>query len=217
MSSRVTRTAAGGMKPALFPMFLRLAGRDVLVVGAGNVAQPKIESLLRAGARVRVIAPQAARSVAAWARSGRVHWEAREFAPADLDGAFLVIAGTSSPELHAQILRLARRRGILCNVVDDPERCDFFYPAVVQRGELQIAVSTGGASPALAPRLRKELEKQFGPEYARWLEHLRTAREESRRRGMDLPTRRRRAHRMARRREFEAFLRSSPASATGAS
>jgi len=193
-------------RPALFPIFLRLEGRKVLVVGAGTVAQPKIESLLRSGARVRVVAPHALEAVRDWARDSRIHWEPRAFRAADLDGAFLVIAATNSPNLHEKILRLARRRGVLCNVVDDPERCDFFYPAVVRRGDLQIAISTSGASPALAQRLRKELERQFGPEYEHWLAHLRTARAEALRLGVNLPARRRAAHRMAAQRSFDSFL-----------
>src|SRR5271168_2515580 len=216
---KAVRSENAPASAALFPMFLRLEDRDALVVGAGNVAEPKVESLLRSGARVRVVAPKANRQVAGWARAGRVVWERREFRPADMDGAFLVIAATSSPELHAQILRLARSRRVLCNVVDDPERCDFFYPAVVRRGSLQIAVSTGGASPALAQRLRKELEKQFSPEYEMWVEHLHAARQELRGRGFDLPARSRRSHRLASRREFKNFLsaRRAPARGNGAS
>jgi precorrin-2 dehydrogenase / sirohydrochlorin ferrochelatase len=198
---------------ALFPMFLRLEGRDALVVGAGHVAQPKIQSLLLSGARVRVVAPQATRPVQAWARAGRVHWQPREFRAADLEGASLVIAATSSPRLHERILRLARRRGVLCNVVDDPERCDFFYPAVVRRGRLQIAVSTGGASPALAQRLRKELERQFGPEYEAWVEQLRGARADLRARGLGPRARARLSHRLARPHEFKAFVRAAHKSA----
>jgi len=198
--------AAPNPAPALFPMFLRLAGRDVLVVGAGAVAHPKIESLLRAGARVRVVAPRARRAVAALTRARRIRFQQREFRAADLDGAFLVIAATNSAALHEQVLRLARARGVLCNVVDDPARCDFFYPAVVRRGDLQIAISTGGASPALAQRLRKDLEKQFGPEYEGWIAHLRAAREEALRRGARLPVRRRAAHRMAARHSFHSFV-----------
>jgi precorrin-2 dehydrogenase / sirohydrochlorin ferrochelatase len=209
------------MSSTLFPMFLRLEGRDALVVGAGHVAEPKIESLLRAGARVRVVAPQAIRQVAAWANERRVRWERRSFRAGDMEGAFLVIAATSSPRLHARILLLARRAAILCNVVDDPERCDFFYPAVVRRGDLQIAVSTGGASPALAQRLRKELEKQFGPEYETWIQHLRRARHELREQGLTLAARGRRSHQLADRSELAAFTRRAhtrrPARAAAAS
>ena len=109
-------------------------------------------------------------------RAKKIRWEPRKFRPADFAGVFLVVAATSSPSLHAKIFRLARRRGVLCNVVDDPAHCDFYYGAVVRRGELQIAISTGGHSPALAQRLRKKLEKEIGAEYERWVTTLGAAR-----------------------------------------
>src|SRR6202023_2592940 len=101
----------------------------------------------------------------------------RCFQPGDLQGMFLVVAATSSTPVHEQIFSEAQRRGVLCNVVDVPGLCDFYYPAVVQRGALQIAISTAGQSPALAQRLRKELEQQFSPGYERWLEHVGKARQ----------------------------------------
>lgn len=182
---------------SLFPLFVKLDGRPCLVVGAGPVGEAKIASLLRAGANVRVVAPRATHTVRAWARAGRIFWEARGFDPADLEGAFLVVAATSSVDLHERVFREAKRRGVLCNVVDDPERCDFYYPAVVQRGALQIAISTGGLSPALAQRLRRELEQQFGPEYEAWVEQLGQARQELFTRVMDPERRRRLLHRLA--------------------
>lgn len=188
-------------------MFLKLTRRPCLVVGAGAVGEAKIRSLLAAGARVRVVAPRAIRAVRAWARAGRVRWEARGFKPSDLDGAFLVVAATSSTRLHERILRQARRRGVLCNVVDDPARCDFYYPAVVRRGRLQIAISTGGRSPALAQRLRKELERQFGPEYETWVEQLGQARRRLLARAIGPALRRRLLHRLASRQALEAFVR----------
>lgn len=156
----------------LFPMFMKLEGRSSLVVGAGSVGEPKIGSLIASGASVRVIALQASPAVAAWAREGSIVWEQRAVTLADLDGAFLVIAATNDRKLNAAIFAEARQRNILCNVVDDPEYCDFYYPAVVRRGELQLAISTNGLSPALAQRIRRELELQFGPEYGPWLEEL---------------------------------------------
>jgi precorrin-2 dehydrogenase/sirohydrochlorin ferrochelatase len=161
----------GGAKPEpeLFPMFLKLSGRLCLVVGAGHVAEPKIESLLRCGARVRVVAPSATAAVREAASAGRLVWEQRAFGISDLDGIFLVVAATSSPELHQLIFREARQAAILCNSVDEPSRCDFYYPAVVRRGPLQIAISTSGNSPSLAQRLRRELEQQFGPAYGPWV------------------------------------------------
>jgi len=157
---------------SLFPLFLKLEGRRCLVVGAGNVAQSKIRSLLDSGAKVRVIAPQASSAVQEWASAGVVTWEARSFDAADLDGTVLVIAATSSSAVNETVFREAQQRNILCNAVDDPEHCDFYYGAVVRRGQLQVAISTEGQSPALAQRIRRELEAQFGPEYAGWVEEL---------------------------------------------
>jgi precorrin-2 dehydrogenase/sirohydrochlorin ferrochelatase len=151
----------------LFPMFMKLEGRSCLVVGAGTVGEPKISSLIAAGASTRVIALNATAAVAEWAREGSIKWEQRAFEFADLDGVFMVIAATNSRELNAAIFNEARQRNILCNVVDDP-----YYPAVVRRGDLQLAISTNGQSPALAQRIRRELEIQFGPEYGEWLEQL---------------------------------------------
>jgi len=156
----------------LFPMFMKLKGRPCLVVGAGTIGEPKISSLIAAGASTRVIALNATAAVAEWARAGSIVWAARAFDFADLDGVFMVSAATNSRELNAAIFNEARQRNILCNVVDDPEYCDFYYPAVVRRGDLQLAISTNGQSPALAQRIRRELEVQFGAEYGEWLEQL---------------------------------------------
>jgi precorrin-2 dehydrogenase/sirohydrochlorin ferrochelatase len=153
----------------LFPAFLRLAGRRCLVVGAGGVASGKIAGLLLAGAEVRVVAPRANSRVRAWARAKKIRWHARPFRPGDLKNIFLVVAATSSTAAHAEIYSQAHRRGILCNVVDDPEHCDFYYGAVVRRGALQIAISTEGHSPALAQRLKKKIADEFGREYEAWL------------------------------------------------
>ena len=157
-------------------MFLKLEGRKCLVVGAGKIGESKIRSLLIAHADVRVVAPVVTAAVAAWDRAGVITWAAREFLVGDLDGVFLVVAATSSVEVNDAVYREAQQRQILCNVVDDPKRCDFYYPAVVRRGALQVAISTEGQSPALAQRLRRELEKQLTPVYAGWLEGLGNAR-----------------------------------------
>lgn len=156
----------------LFPMFLKLAGRLCLVVGAGNIGEPKIRSLIDCGAQVHVVAPSASVAVTEAANWGTLTWSQREFELSDLDGVFLVVAATSSPEVNHAIYQEAQQRGILCNVVDDPPHCDFFYPAVVRRGQFQIAISTGGLSPALAQRVRQQLEDEFPPVYAGWLELL---------------------------------------------
>lgn len=156
----------------LFPMFLKLSGRHCLVVGAGNIGERKIRSLLDCGARVRVIAPAASAAVEEAASQGTLTWLPRKLELSDLDGVFLVVAATSSLEINHAIYRAAQERGILCNVVDDPPHCDFFYPAVVRRGHFQIAISTNGLSPALAQRVRKQFEEEFPPVYGVWLEEL---------------------------------------------
>jgi precorrin-2 dehydrogenase/sirohydrochlorin ferrochelatase len=191
----------------LFPAFLKIAGRRCLVVGAGPIAEEKIESLLRAGGEVRVIAPDATARIRTWAAAGTIRWEERKFRPYDLAGAFLAVAATSSPALHAQIYKLARRRSVLCNVVDDPEHCDFYYGSVVRRGELQIAISTGGQSPALAQRLRKKLEKEFAEEYEQWLEEIGKIRERLFSKTISPARRRELLHRLASEMSFEEFLR----------
>jgi precorrin-2 dehydrogenase/sirohydrochlorin ferrochelatase len=162
---------------SLLPIFVKLRDRLVLVVGGGAIAQGKIEGLFAAEARIRVVAPQVTPAIAQWIAQGRVEWKAKTFAPADLDGAYLVIAATSAAGVNEAVFSETDARGILCNAVDDVEHCHFYYGSVVQRGDLQIAISTNGKSPALAQRLRLQLEKQFGPEYELWLEWLGAARE----------------------------------------
>jgi len=196
------------MKPArLFPMFLKLSGRPCLVVGAGTIAESKIVSLLEAGGRLRVVAPEATPQVRSWAQSNEIQWHQRPFEPHDLDGIFLVVAATSSTELHKRIFEEATRRGVLCNIVDVPPLCDFYYPAVVQRGALQIAISTSGESPALAQRLRKQLEEHFGAEYEEWLAQLGEARDKVQSAGLDPEERKRLLHEDASEEAFETFLR----------
>lgn len=156
----------------LFPMFLKLEGRKVLVVGAGKVGEPKIGGLLETGAVIRVVSIEARPKVREWAREGKLDLEVRPFSPDDLDGAFLSIVATNSRSLNERVYHEAQRRGVLCNVVDVPDLCDFFYPSVVRRGDLQIAVSTAGQSPSLAQRIRQQLEQQFGPGYAQWVAEL---------------------------------------------
>lgn len=157
---------------SLFPMFMKLDGRQCLVVGAGKVGEPKIEGLLETGARIRVVAIEATPQVREWGRLGRIELSLRPYAISDLEGVFLAVVATSSRSLNEWIYGDARQRGVLCNVVDVPDLCDFFYPSVVRRGDLQIAVSTAGQSPSLAQKIRQQLEKQFGPGYASWVAEL---------------------------------------------
>jgi precorrin-2 dehydrogenase/sirohydrochlorin ferrochelatase len=157
---------------SLFPMFVKLDGRHVLVVGAGQVGEPKIRGLLPTGAKIRVVAHKASEAVREWARVGQIVLEERDFVLSDLDNAFLVVVATSSRDLNEFVFGEAQSRRILCNVVDVPEQCDFYYSAVVQRGDLQIAISTSGQSPSLAQKIRQQLERQFGPGYAQWVAEL---------------------------------------------
>jgi precorrin-2 dehydrogenase/sirohydrochlorin ferrochelatase len=191
----------------LFPAFLKVAGRRCLVVGAGPVAEEKIEGLLRTGADIRVVAPRATPRIRAWARAKKLRWDARKFRSSDLAGAFLAVAATSSPALHAEIYRQAKRRDLLCNVVDDPEHCDFYYGAVVRRGTLQIAISTGGHSPALAQRLKKQIEREYGAAYESWLEELGKVRKRLFAKAISPERRRALLHRLASEASFEKFLR----------
>lgn len=157
---------------SLFPMFLKLEGKSCLVVGAGNIGEQKVEGLLETGARIRVVAIDATAAVREWAREGKVELELRPYRTSDLEGVFLAVVATSSPTLNERIYGEAQAKRVLCNVVDVPDLCDFYYPSVVRRGDLQIAVSTAGQSPSLAQKIRQQLEKQFGPGYSAWVAEL---------------------------------------------
>jgi precorrin-2 dehydrogenase/sirohydrochlorin ferrochelatase len=191
--------------PKVFPMFLKLEGRRCLVVGAGTIAEGKIGGLIATDAQIRVVAPEATAQVQAWAGEAKIDWERRKFQASDLQGAFLVVASTSSTALHEEIYAEARRLGVLCNIVDVPHLCDFFYPAIVRRGSLQIAISTAGESPALSQRLRKELEKQFGPEYEAWVAAIGETRAELATRDLSAEDRKEILHELASREFYERF------------
>jgi siroheme synthase-like protein len=197
---------------ALFPAFLKLEGRRCLVVGAGPVAEEKIESLLHTGAKIQVVAPVATARVQSWAREKKIRWQRRTFRAADLAGAVIVVAATSSSALHSKIYRQARRRGVLCNSVDDPENCDFYYGAVVRRGDLQIAISTAGRSPALAQRLRKKLEQDIGVEYERFVTALGDRRKRLFAKSISPARRKALLHELASEISFKRFLRRLDAS-----
>jgi siroheme synthase-like protein len=191
---------------SLFPAFLKLHSRRVLVVGGSSIAAQKIPGLLEAGAHVHVVSPKLAPQLAEWVRNRQIDWSPKPFEPDDLDGAFLVIAATSLRDLNESVYREADLRHILCNAVDDIDHCHFYYGSIVQRGDLQIAISTNGKSPALAQRLRKELEQQFGPEYECWLDWLGAARETLRAQSSDPETTKQWLHLLASRPMFERFL-----------
>jgi siroheme synthase-like protein len=196
---------------SLFPMFLKLEGKRCLVVGAGKVGAPKIARLLETGARVSVIALEARKEIEALAREERITLELRAFEANDLDGKFLAVVATASPSLNQAIYEEARSRRVLCNVVDVPELCDFYYPAVVQRGDLQIAISTNGQSPSLAQKLRQQLERQFGLGYAQWVAELGATRKLVLASSLSTERKRELLHSLASREALEAAL----AAATG--
>ncbi len=152
----------------LYPVFLKLEGLKVLIVGGGAVAEQKIEAVLRSATDVTVIAPQVTARIARWAEEGLVCHVADEYRAGMAQGYFLVISCADLESVNRAVYKEAKSAGALCNAVDDPGFCDFYAPAVVSRGEFQIAISTGGNSPLLSQNVRKELEEQFGPEYGPW-------------------------------------------------
>lgn len=157
---------------SVLPIFLKMQERRVLVVGAGSVALGKIESLLPLGARVHVVAPHALAAIHAYAREGTLAWSERGFVAQDLEDVSLVIAATNVPQVNQAVHQAAVEHGILCNSVDNIPNCDFFFGSIVQRGELRIAISTNGESPALAQRLRSEIDAQLPEDLGPWLEQL---------------------------------------------
>lgn len=157
---------------SLLPIFVNLENRRVLLVGAGNVALEKIGTLLRTGLQLRVIAPRVLPEVHRLAAEGKFELVERAFERDDLDGSFLVITATDSPEVNHAVYREAVARNIPCNSVDDIPNCDFFFGSIVSRGSLQIAISTAGESPAVAQRLRREIDEQLPQDFGQWLTQL---------------------------------------------
>lgn len=162
---------------SLYPIFLKLEGHKVLIVGGGLIAEQKIEAVLRSATDVTVVSPQITPRIRLWAHQGRIKYIGLNFRPGMTRGCFLVIAATDSEETNRAVYQEARESGALANAVDDPGHCDFYAPAVVSRGDFQIAVSTGGNSPALSQQVRKQLEQDFGPEYETWTAWLGRIRE----------------------------------------
>jgi precorrin-2 dehydrogenase / sirohydrochlorin ferrochelatase len=161
-----------------YPAILDIAGRGALVVGAGKVGEGKIANLVAAGAKVKVVSLTATPQVKRWADEATIELELRPYESADLDGRFLVIAATEDNDTNVRVFEDAERRQMLCNVVDVTHLCNFILPSIVRRGDLAIAVSTGGASPALARRIRLSIGECYGDEYAVALELLGSLREE---------------------------------------
>jgi precorrin-2 dehydrogenase / sirohydrochlorin ferrochelatase len=161
-----------------YPAILDIAGRGALVVGAGKVGEGKIAGLLEGGAAVKVVSLTATPEVRRWAEDGRIELELRPYESSDLDGCFLVIAATEDNDTNVRVFEDAERRQMLCNVVDVTHLCNFILPSIVRHGDLAVAVSTGGASPALARRIRISIGQCYGDEYAVALQLLGALREE---------------------------------------
>ena len=154
---------------AYYPIFLELKDRPCLVIGGGAVAAQKAKQLAACGARVRVVSPECGSGLKRLVRQRKVSWRPGDFKPEDLKGAQIVVAATDQQPVNEQVSRLAKRKGIWINVVDQPGLCSFIVPSVVRRGKLELAISTGGASPALSKWIRKDLERRYGSELGRLL------------------------------------------------
>jgi precorrin-2 dehydrogenase / sirohydrochlorin ferrochelatase len=157
----------GMLDTPLYIACLRLSGRNCLVVGGGDIGLEKVEGLLACGGEVTLVAPDAVPELDAFAAEGSIRWERRSFSDEDLDGKFLAIAATNVTDVNISVYDGAERRAMLVNVVDVPPLCNFILPAIVRSGPLAIAISTAGASPALAKRMKREIAEQFGEPYAR--------------------------------------------------
>jgi len=160
-----------------YPIFANLTDKPCLVVGGGSVGERKVQDLRLAGARVTVVSPRVTPALAELAEAGEIRHLAEDFRPDHADGMALVMAATDDPEVNARVSAAAQARSIWVNVADAPELCTFIVPAQVRRGNLTLAISTGGASPALARKLREELQQHFGPEYVPYLALLQGIRE----------------------------------------
>jgi siroheme synthase-like protein len=159
-----------------YPVCLNVINRSCLIIGGGKVAERKALSLLRAGGLIRIVSPKVTSELARLAKQGKVSWIKREYQESDLEQIYLVIAATNRKELNRQISQDARKRGVLVNIVDEPELSDFITPAVVKRGKLIISISTSGVCPALARWIKQEVEEEYSSAYGKLLEILEKAR-----------------------------------------
>lgn len=160
-----------------YPIYLDIENRDVLIVGGGNVCARKAETMMKYGARVTVVSPEFTEEIEGWAREGCLALKRKRYDHSDLHGATIVIASTDDTIVNEQIAHDCRSRKIPVNVVDVTPLCEFIVPAIVESGSIQIAISTGGKSPAVARTLKEDLQRAIGPEYAEMNEVLATLRE----------------------------------------
>ena len=153
-----------------YPVCLDIKGRHCLVVGGGQVGTRKVKTLLDCGARVTVVSPQVTQALAELVGNGQITWKSRAYSASDQEGAFLVIGATDEEALNHAVYEDAKQAGRLCNIADQPQRCNFVLPSIMQQGDLMIAISTAGKSPAFAKFMRRQLQEQFGPEYGTFLD-----------------------------------------------
>lgn len=163
----------------MYPVFLNITGKLCVVIGGGSVAERKVKGLLREGAYVRVFSPEVTEELASLAKERKIDWWKKSYTYKDIDKAFLVFAATDNREIQELICRQAHENRQLVNVADDPECCNFQVPSTVRRGDLALAISTGGKSPAVAALIKQKLEKEFGPEYKTLLDIMSLVRQKT--------------------------------------
>ncbi len=157
----------GMLETPFYIACLKLEGRRCLVVGGGDIGLEKVEGLLACNGEVTLVAPEAIEPLRSLAQEGSIRWERHSYEPADLEGAFMAIAATDETEVNIRVYKDAEKRAMLVNVVDVPPLCNFILPAIIRTGPLAIAISTAGASPALAKRIRNQIAEEYGEPYAR--------------------------------------------------
>ncbi len=189
--NRVGPSRPAGPGKVFYPMFVDLEGRRCVVVGGGPIATEKVEKLLLHGAAVRLVSPQVTSELARMIDAGEIaEYRERTYRPEDLEGCFLVIAATNLDPINRMVWQDAEARNMVCNVVDVPPLCNFIVPSIVRRGELALAISTGGASPVVAKHIRRQLDEAYGPEWEALVDLLRNVRDELKERYLDMPSRR---------------------------
>ncbi len=160
-----------------YPIYIDIEDRDVVIIGGGNVCARKAETMMKYGARVTIVSPEFTDEIEGWARDGQLALKRKTYDESDLEGAVLVIASTDHQSVNEQVAADCRRRKIPVNVVDVTPLCEFIVPAIIEKGSIQIAISTGGKSPAIARTLKEDLQRSIGPEYAEINDVLATLRD----------------------------------------
>ena len=176
-SKQISQNPRHKLQNHLFPIFLKLKDKLCVIIGGGKVAQRKAQGLIKCGAKIKVVSPTVEDPVKRWASKGLLTWYEKKFTAGDLGGAFMAFVATDNHAENKKAVRICNKKGIIVNVVDKPEQCDFFIPSVVRRKSLAIAISTEGKSPMFARRMCEELEKIITDEYGEFLNILGEQRE----------------------------------------